>query len=268
MKLLLVALFCLAMMSCKETPKEMKTETATKEMAAKVDDSKYPEALRKVFEAHGGLNAWKSKRVLSFEIPKEKITEKQTIDLYSRDEKIEMPGISMGSNGADIWLHDEKEAYKGNAVFYHNLMFYFYTMPFVLADDGINYSETEAIEFEGISYPGIRISYDDGVGLSSKDEYFIHYNPETFQMEWLGYTVTFRTGEKSEKVNWIRYNDWMTISDVVLSKSLTWFVFEDEKLKEPRSTRNFENIALSETAKPADFFMQPEGAKIMNGKME
>lgn len=255
------------MLSCKETPKEMKTESETPEMAAKVDDSKYPEALRKVFEAHGGLTAWKNKRTLSYVIPKPD-SETHTIDLQNRNEKIEMTEISMGSEGKDIWLLDEKEAYKGDAVFYHNLMFYFYAMPFVLADDGINYEEAEALEFEGVSYPGIRISYNDGVGVSSKDEYYIHYNAETFQMEWLGYTVTFRSGEKSDKVKWIRYNDWMNVNDVKLPKALTWHDYEGRTIKEARQPLNFENVTLSETAQPADFFTLPEGAKIMNAKTE
>ena len=266
MRLVLVSLFCLTVLACKETQKEIKTESEVPEMAVKVDDSKYPEALRKVFEAHGGLTAWKSKRVISFEIPKEEITEKHTIDLYSRNEKIEMQDVSMGSNGADIWLLDEKKAYKGDAVFYHNLMFYFYAMPFVLSDDGINYEEADALEFEETSYPGIGISYNDGVGLSSKDEYFIHYNPDTFQMEWLGYTVTFRSGEKSDNVKWIRYNDWMPVNDVVLPKSLTWYSLENGKIKEPSSTRNFENVSLSETAQAANFFNKPEGASSVSSK--
>lgn len=264
MKLVLVSLFCIAILSCKEAPKEMKTEPAAPEMLAKIDDSKYPEALRKVFEAHGGLKAWKSKRTISFEIMKPDKTEKHSIDLHSRNEKIEMPDIMMGSDGTDIWLFDEKEAYKGDAIFYHNLMFYFYAMPFVLSDNGINYEEAEALEFEGVSYPGIRISYNDGVGLSAKDEYYIHYNAETYQMEWLGYTVTFRSGEKSDNIKWIRYNDWMDVSGVVLPKSITWHEYEGKTIKAPREPVQFENVSLSEVPMADGFFSKPEGAKIVN----
>lgn len=267
MKLVLISLFCITMFSCKEIPKEIKEEI-TAEKAAKIEGLKYPEALHKVFQAHGGLTNWKNKRTLSFEIPKKDKTEKHTIDLYSRDEKIEMSGITMGSNGAAIWLLDEKEAYKGDAAFYHNLMFYFYAMPFVLSDDGINYEAAEALEFEGKSYPGIRITYNDGIGLSAKDEYYIHYNPETFQMQWLGYTVTYRSREKSDNVKWIRYNDWMTVDDVILPKSITWHEYEGRTIKEGREPVNFENVSLSETAQPTGFFFQPKGAKIMNAKKE
>jgi len=148
-------------------------------------------------------------------------------------------------------------------VFYHNLMFYFYAMPFVLADDGINYSAAKALEFEGKSYPGIRISYNDGVGVSSKDEYFLHYDADTKQMAWLGYTVTYRSGEKSDKINWIRYNDWQEIEGLALPKSLSWYKVEDGKITEVANTRNFEDVVIEDTSKPADFYAKPENGKIV-----
>ncbi len=246
----------------------MRAEPEASKMAVKIDDSKYPESLKKVFDAHGGLATWKNKRTLSFEMTNGKGIEKQTIDLRSRNEKIEMPDISMGSNGTEIWLLDENEAYKGDAVFYHNLMFYFYAMPFVLSDEGINYTEAEPLEFEGTSYPGIRISYDDGVGLSAKDEYYVYYNSESFRMEWLGYTVTFRSGEKSDNVKWIHYNDWMNVEELLLPKSLTWHDYEGRTIKSAREPRNFENVSLTVTALPTDFFVKPSRARIVKDKME
>ena len=67
----------------------------------------------------------------------------------------------------------DKTAYEGNPKFYYNLMFYFYAMPFILADDGIKYTDAEPLVFEGKSYPGIKISYEAGVGESPEDEYVI-----------------------------------------------------------------------------------------------
>ena len=53
-------------------------------------------------------------------------------------------------------------------------MFYFYAMPFILADDGIIYEDVAALKFEGKSYPGIKISYESGVGESPEDEYILY----------------------------------------------------------------------------------------------
>lgn len=266
MKIFFVSLLFLAFLSCKETPKETKAEMPAPEMAAKIDTSKYPEALNKIFETHGGLANWRTKKTLAFELPKPNAREIHTVDLTTRKEKIETPVFSMGYDTENFWLVDEEKNYKGDPIFYHNLMFYFYAMPFVLADDGINYSETENLEYEGVSYPGIRVSYDSGIGVSSKDEYFLYYNSETYQMAWLGYTVTYRSGEKSDRISLIRYNDWMTISDVVLPKSLAWQKYEDGEIKGIRNTLPFENVILNETAKEKTFFMMPENGKIVERK--
>jgi hypothetical protein len=260
-----IALIFVPFLCCKDSPKEIKTETKLERDSIVVS---YPifDRIEKVFNTHGGLAAWKRKRTLSFEIAESENPEKHTVDLYSRDEKIEMPDIAMGSEEGNIWLLDKNNAYKGDATFYHNLMFYFYAMPFVFADNGLMFSHTEPLEFEGKSYPGIQIGFADGVGFSPKDEYFIHYNPETHQMEWLGYTVTYRTGEKSDNVKWIRYDDWREVDDIVLPKSITWFEYEGQTFKGPRNTVNFENVTLSETSQPDSFFDKPDGAKIVERK--
>jgi len=211
---------------------------------APIDMSKYPASIKSVFDAHGGLNKWNTMKSLSYDIIKDGTTEKQTLALQDRRELIEGPNFTIGYDGEKTWV-DADTSYKGNPVFYRNLMFYFYAMPFVLADEGINYAEVPALEFEGVSYPGIRISYNDGVGISPKDEYFIHYNPSTKKMEWLGYTVTYFSGEKSERISWIRYTEWDTFEGLVLPTELTWQKTEDNLPTGANSARVFENIKIS-----------------------
>lgn len=219
----------------------------------------YPEALSKVFAAHGGLTKWGDQRTLSFVLPRPENPETHTIDLWSRNERIESNSNTIGFDGRP-WVLDTKGDYKGNPEFYHNLMFYFYAMPFVLGDKGIVYSETEDLTFEGVSYPGVEIGYNAGVGTSPKDNYYIHYNADTNQMEWLGYTVTYRTGEKSEKINWIRYNDWQNVDGLVVPNSISWYKVEDGEIKEVRNQVVFENVNISTEAQPASFFNKPDEA--------
>lgn len=264
MKPISIVFIVLAIFGCKEAPKEPIDHFEKREATVDVNSISAPlAATYKIFEAHGGLENWKKKRTMSFTIPKPDAPETHTIDLYSRREKIETPELAMGFDGKDFWLADEKESYKGDPIFYHNLMFYFYSMPFVLADDGIEYSETEDLKFEGKSYPGVRITYKDGVGISSKDEYYLHYDSETNQMAWLGYTVTYRSGEKSDNVKWIRYNDWREIEGLTLPNSMTWHEYEGRTIKEPRDPTTFENVTVSETPKPDAFYAKPENAKVV-----
>ena len=244
--------------SCKNEP----TTPSQKETPESKISQTYPAELSKVFETHGSLETWKEMKALSYEIVRENGNEKQWIDLTTRNERIEASNFKTGYDGKNYWLEADT-SYKGNPKFYHNLMFYFYAMPFVLADDGIVYSETDDLIFENQNYPGIRISYNDGIGESPEDEYFIHYNPETYQMEWLGYTVTFYTGEKSKKVKWIRYNDWVNIEGLLLPQSLTWYNMEDDKITEPRSPRAFTNIQISKEEPDQEMYLKTEKAVIV-----
>ena len=222
----------------------------------------YPAELVKIFHAHGTLDKWKEMKSLSYEIVRESGNEKQWIDLVSRNERIEANSFKTGYNGKEYWLEADT-SYKGNPKFYHNLMFYFYAMPFVLADDGIIYSDTDPLQFEGESYPGIRISYNEGIGESPEDEYFIHYNPTTHKMEWLGYTVTFFSGEKSTKVKWIRYNDWKLNNEILLPKSITWYKMEDDQITEPRKPTEFVNIELSKEQSDPQRFEKTQKATVV-----
>lgn len=218
--------------------------TQTKQPQVLEEDVQYPVELQKIFTNHGSLETWKKMKSLSYEILGDEMNEKQMIHLQDRRERIEAANFTTGFDGEDIWLAADS-TYKGDPVFYHNLMFYFYAMPFVLADNGINYSKTEPLTFEEKSYPGIKISYDTGVGMSAQDEYFLHYDPETYQMAWLGYTVTYFSKEKSPNIRWIRYDDWQTLEGLILPRSMTWYKSEEGVITEPKGSAEFEKVLIS-----------------------
>lgn len=264
-KITLIALVAV-FFSCKTEKRN--PEHAVEEVVLTTPDASttYPDEVLKILNAHGTLESWRKYKTMSFTIPKENASEIHSIALQSRKDKVSTPSFEMGFDGSQVWLLDNVESYKGDAVFYHNLMFYFYAMPFVLADNGIEYGTTTLLEFEGKSYPGIRISYDSGVGASPKDEYFLHYDPETFQMQWLGYTVTYRTGEKSENVKWIRYNDWMEVEGLLLPKSITWYTYEGKTPISAKNTVLFEEVSLSEQEKLSGFYDKPEEGVYVSGK--
>ncbi|NER10807.1 hypothetical protein SAMN06265375_102210 [Muriicola jejuensis] len=257
----LLWIWAFVLLSCGEIPKkENRNDDQTAEDSP-VSDTRYPQALEKVFQVHGGLDTWKQQRYLSYEIPKDSGVERHHINLYSREDLVETDTYKMGYDGKDVWIWDPGQQYKGDPVFYHNLMFYFYAMPFVLADPGIQYFEIEPLAFNGKEYPGIGIRYYDGVGTSPKDEYFLHYDPQSYEMAWLGYTVTYRTGVPSEDVHWIRYDDWISVSGLRLPGSMTWYSAEDGLPVSERNTVKFQEIVLSETPADPSVFAMPEGGE-------
>lgn len=197
--------------ACKKEPKK---EIDQKEPIIE----KYPKALAEVFDEHGTIDTWSKMKTLSYTLNKEE----HTTDLHSRRAVINSSEYSYGFDGQNTWVSDTTK-FKKDPKFYYNLYFYFYAMPFVLADDGIIYSEVKPLEFEGKKYPGYKISYRANVGNSSDDNYFIYYDEATKEMRWLGYTVTYFSKKPSDKFNIIRYNDWENVNGFLLPKSITWY---------------------------------------------
>ncbi len=249
----------LSILACKPSAPAAKENTQKVEMATAVN---LPSKLKKVMDAHGGMDAWNSMKSMSYEMGDDEDVEKQFVDLRDRRERIETADYNMGYDGANFWT-DADTTVKQNPIFYKNLMFYFYAMPFVLADKGINYTEAPNLVYDGVEYPGFRISYDKGVGVSPEDEYFIHYDAKTNEMAWLGYTVTYFSQEKSTKIKWIRYDDWKSYNGLKLPASMMWYENEENKPLKERSRRAFKNVQVSKEAFADDKFKATPEARIV-----
>lgn len=181
MKNILLIVMCLfTLMACKQESKTIEY----KDVELNISTTIYPETMSKILNAHGGIDAWNTMQQLYYEIEKPVVNDVYNVALKSRKSLIASEHHLLGFDGENVWLKNlDTVTYKSNPKFYYNLMFYFYAMPFVLGDDGINYSESEPLEFEGTTYPGVLISYEAGVGESPEDEYILYYHPETYKME-------------------------------------------------------------------------------------
>jgi len=259
MKKLILLAVALSLFNCKQEEKNV-VETTVKQQIKEVDTktSKYPENLNNIFNAHGTLDSWNSYKSLAFTMKKPKGDELTITDLKDRRSFIKTDNFKLGYNGEEVWLEEnEGFKYEGNPKFYYNLMFYFHAMPFVLADNGITYTNVDVLEYEGKQYPGIKISYGAGVGESPEDEYILYYDAETNKMAWLAYTVTYFTKEKSKDWHFIRYTDWQTVEGLLLPKTLSWFKAEGFKIGEKRNDLVFTDIKLSKIKLEASVFERP-----------
>lgn len=237
---------------------------AQKEAAEEVQTPAYEkpahhsELLTKVFDAHGGHEQWSKMKSLSYL----KGEESTVTNLQNRKIRLESPKQTIGFDGKDVWIAPDTLD-TSRARFYHNLYFYFYAMPFVVGDPGAYYEEVKSRELAGKTYNGIKVSYGDGIGDAPDDNYILWVDTETNKMEWLMYTVTFRTGEAADKYSLIKYADWDELNGLTLPTSLQWFKFDGETVGEARGEATiFENIEISEEAPKENLFAMPEGAAI------
>ncbi len=261
MKRLVALLYIIIVfISCKQehkTEKESQVKEAPKEKILKDRSNDFPDEIAAVFTAHGGIKTFDQMNSLIFEMSNPEGNEKHSTDLKTRHARVETDKFVLGFDGKEAWIKQDSTYFKGNPRFYHNLMFYFYAMPFVLGDDGIAYEKVEDLKIDDVSYPGYKISYGDGVGDSPKDNYFLYYDDTTKRMKFLGYTVTFFSKETSEKISLIEYSDWNDVNGLLLPKTLKWRTYENGIVGEVKSERNFVNGHASKEKIPSSLFANP-----------
>ena len=107
MKFVYLSLLFAFLISCKPAPEQ---------------PDKSPKILPEtILDYHGGIDQWQKMKSMTYEIVKEGGNEKQQIDILRRKERIEGNNFLTGYDGQQVWLQADS-SYKGNAIFYHNLM--------------------------------------------------------------------------------------------------------------------------------------------------
>lgn len=253
MKKLTVLTIIMVLISCHPDKKPVEKQRDVEYIQPKHHST----TLTNVFNAHGGFEQWSKMKSLSYL----KGEERTVTNLQNRKIRLESPKQTIGFDGAEVWITpDSVDA--SRARFYHNLYFYFFAMPFVVGDPGAYYEDLEPRELDGKIYNGVKVSFHAKVGYSPDDNYVIWYDPSTNKMQWLMYTVTYKTGAPSDTYKLIKYRNWSTFNGLLLPTSIQWFQYDGEKIGEARGkATSFENIQISEDAPDEKLFEKPETAR-------
>lgn len=205
------------------------------------------ELLNETIEAHGGLDKWNSYAQLSYTVESGGSESNQTHDLKNRRTYHKSNTYEMGFDGNEAWIKgDTAVTNKMNPAFVHNIDFYFFAMPFVIADPGVKLVLGEPMKVQGETYDVLEVSYGEGVGVAPKDIYKLLIDPDTKRMEWLLYTVTF-FDEASDRLSAKRYSGWEEVQGILVPTKMENYKIEDGEITgEPSRPRTFTNIEFSE----------------------
>ena len=252
--------------ACSSNPEQQTQATAAAPTQTATPPRKLPAVLQQALAAHGGLAAWQQFAAMEFQLKTTLGTprdEKHLIDLRNRQVRIEAANYQVGMDGQRVWVTPSKAAFgEMPARFYHNLFFYFFAIPFVLADDGTVYEDLGTRTVAGKAYRALKVSYESGRGDSSGDEYIAHFNPTTNHLELLLYTVTYFEPGKAATYNALLYSDWQEVNGLLLPQKMEGHKFADDKIGALRYTAEFSNVRLSPTQPDASRFAMPQGAVV------
>ncbi len=227
-----------------------------------------PDEFNKVLEAHGGLDNWQAKGSLAYHVESmsagKKNLEEYIINLHTRHEKIVGDNYEMGFDGKEYWqwVKDEKMDEK-NPRFFTNLQFYFFAMPFVLADPGVNIESLGLKEVEGKPYHGFKATFDAGVGEAPEDQYILYVERESYQLTYLLYSVTFFNKERANSYSARAYKDWHEVDGLLVPKEIIRHKWDNEndRLGEEVGIVRYPFVEFKEEIPDEGTFSPPTQAK-------
>ena len=228
--------------------------------------------------AHGGLETFKNYGTLEYDQTFDltgimNLQNHQVIDLGSRKVLVTGDTYKIGFDGNEAWIEPNMEALGIPPRFYASTPFYFFGLPFLFADPGVNAEPLGTKELNGEEYDVVKFTYDKGVGDTSDDNYEAYFDKETNQLRVLHYIVTYpplMQGKSKEELgrHAAVYEEWQEAGGLLVPKKMSFYEWKDEKLgKELHGTMVFENVTFKEESPDPSIFEKPDEAQVDNSHM-
>ena len=224
--------------------------------------------------AHGGIEQFRGYGTLEYDFnwstEMGEFKDHQLIDLNSRKILITSDKYNIGFDGKEGWIAPGADAMPLPARFYSSTPFYFFGLPFLFSDPGVNAESLGTKELDGKEYEVVKITYDKGVGDTPDDNYMAYIDKETNRLRLVNYIVTyspFTEGKPIEELDRhaIVYDEWQETGGLLVPQKITSYDWKDGKLDgEPRSVMTFENVTFTKESPDVSIFSKPGGAEIDN----
>ncbi len=249
----LLPVLCFALASCKPADTTESTQEPFSE-----------DALDLAIAAHGGMEVWQSYGGLSFDIQRGATSVANLVDLRTRKALMTGDDYTIGYDGEQVWITPDLDSFASSPRFYNGLDFYFFAIPFVLADPGTRRENLGRVSIGNEEFDAVRISFDEGVGASPGDYYVAHFDPETHLLRLLLYTVTFFSGEPNENYNVRTYDEWQEVGGLLVPLTASSYAWDSEagSLGEKRGEASYANVSLVPEQPDAATFARPDGAEV------
>ncbi|MCP9236669.1 DUF6503 family protein [Lewinella sp. JB7] len=246
-------------------------EAATERLGSSAPAQKVLRAI----EAHGGLESWYGNGPLYYHFNYRPLDDGNPRDTYITNDYVNSRAVHQlasdttvryGFDGQDAWSPDGDRVEGMSPRFWSLTPYYFVGLPFVLADEGINFEELPAEELDGTTYDLVKVTYEQGTGDASGDYYVLYLNPETGQVDALRYIVSYpgyfpEGGSTPEKI--MKITGKTKVDGITLPTGYTTYMWNDGQISEPVT-----DITVSDYAYRSDladdFFDRPADARVYN----
>ena len=173
--------------------------------AERMNASPAGQRVAQAIAAHGGLEAWFRGGPLRYTYSYQRtdadgmatgepLATHQIIDLWSAGAVHTIAAdtsVRFGWTGEEAWISPADAELFTNARFWALTPYYFVSMPFVLADPGVNYALAPSDTIQGRAVDVVRITFDQGTGDAPDDYYDLLLDPQTDRVQGVRYVVSY-----------------------------------------------------------------------------
>ncbi len=241
-------------------------------------DPEIPAQLSNALDQHGSLDTWKGFHKVEFDLKNSPMGKKSpvggqfTVDLHERKIRVENENYQAAFNGEKAWIKPGMKAMGVPPRFFTMANFYFFGMPFVLADEGADVDYGKMESYKGDVYNVLNVTYEKDEGDSPKDDYKVYLDPKTGQLKLIHFVVTYPAmkGDKDKSElprKAVLYKEWQKVQELVVPKKVAIGKWQDEKIV-GKKTFTFENVKFSKEAPEAALFEMPADAALDQSHMK
>ena len=274
----------LLLVSCQpdETPQDAGAEVSSRlavEAQARLNASDGGRMVLRAIDAHGGLEAWFNAPTSSYSWEYSNagsnirfktylVANNQTREVYHELLELGTPDDPkpvqgrFAWDGEDAWISPDTLK-QPNPRFWATTGYYFESIPFILADPGIDYEVMPDESLEDKSYDMVKITYKDGIGDSSGDQYILYINKETSMVDAIRYTVTFGRGRPEAgapvRETLFYYEDYTEVDGLTVPTRFRGFNFENGQITSFKNEAWAADISFKRPFDESRLIMPPNG---------
>jgi len=222
--------------------------------------------LADTFDAHGGLEKWSDMKTMTYTMDgfplNPQVAEHciSTVDLRTRNNRIESEGYTVGFNGKQAWAVPGRDAVGLPPRFYSLGSFYFIGMPFVFGDEGTVVTDGGTGEFKGKTYRVLNVGFNKGTGFTSKDSYAVFIDPETDLLALIHHSVS-ELGV--DRVTWV-FDEWQEVDGILVPAKFTYYPGWNPDDPGEGAVTLIRNVEFSRTSPAPSIYNPPANAQIDN----
>lgn len=224
-------------------------------------------SLQQALDAHGGLDTWGAYGIVeydfSLEIGDATRDDQHVFDLDRRRVRVEHGDYTVGITDTLAWAAPSMDAYGYTAPprFYGKAYTYLFSIPFVFADPGVNVESVGQRRLQGTSYDVLKVTFEQGVGDTPRDVFYVYLNPETHRVHAALFSVTYRNPEVTRPITGVVYEKWKTADGLTVPRRASMYgVSDDQTLEKKLGTFEYRGATFREAAPERDRFTMPDGA--------